>query len=114
MKYRISIDTKNDVFEIVNSEEEAIARLREIVETDNRFIFMGTTNWTHLTKNYTQSKQVKWVAVDTETKTAKQMTKSILWYNTEAKERIENARRKADEEFIAKWKDIQRMFGVVA
>lgn len=112
MVYRVSINAKEQVFEYTDSEEKAIAILRQVVETNSMYTFAGVTNWTRLTKNYTRSKQVKWMYV--ENGIAKTMSKAILLYDTEIKQKYLEAKAKREAEFAEEWKKIQKLFGINA
>lgn len=63
MKFVANLDYKNGWIEEFDTEEEAIARMREVVEWDVHCHFAGTTNWTWQSKQ-SKTKQVKWVKID--------------------------------------------------
>ena len=112
MIYRVSVNAKEKVFEYTDSEEKAITLLRQIVEANPEYVFAGATNWTRLTKNYTRSKQVKWMFV--ENGIAKTMSKSILVYDIDTKKKYLEAKAKREAEFAKEWKEIQKLFGINA
>lgn len=112
MVYRVAINATEKIFEYTDSEEKAIAILRTVVEADAKYTFAGVTNWTRLTKNYTRSKQVKWMYV--ENGVAKTTSKSILLYDTNTKEKYLEAKAQRDADFAKEWKEIQKLFGIIA
>jgi hypothetical protein len=100
MFYRITLNKEAKIYKNYNSEEEAVNAIREEMEKEG-FTFNGTTNWGRRTKNWTQSKSVKFVKI--ENNKVIQVSKSICWFNPEEKERIKKMREEASADFAERW-----------
>lgn len=110
--YRITINKEEKIFETFETEEQAIARLREMIEADGNHIFAGMTNWTSLNKAFNRNRQVQWMFV--ENGMAKMMSKSILWHDEEAEAKREAIRSDWEKEFSQKWREMRKNFGINA
>lgn len=78
MKYIVNVESSINWTEETNTVEEAVTLIRELVETDKRYTFAGTTNlrFNSHGKDATMSMQVKWLWHDEEGK-AHMMCKTI-------------------------------------
>ena len=78
MKYIAIIESSINWTEETNTVEEAVTMLRDLVETDKRYTFAGTTtfHWQSHGPNASKAMQVKWVWQDEQGK-AHTMCKGI-------------------------------------
>lgn len=114
MKYIAIVESSINWTEEVDTVENAIQLLRDLVETDKRYTFAGTTNfhWQSHGANASKAMQVKWLYMDEEGN-PHTMSKSVRIKDmTRANERemLGLPPHKSTNSALERWEEIRKMF----
>lgn len=106
--FRVCVDKENNIYKHFRTEEQAIAGIRSIIESDPKFTYQGAGSWSRPTKTWTIGKTLRWIYKDGDVFRTK--TKRILTTDIESKMKAENAHQKRIENLKKEWEEIQKLF----
>lgn len=114
MKYIVNVESSIGWTEETDTLEEAITLIRELMETDKRYTFAGTTDLRFLSrsKDALMTMQVKWLWLDEQGKPhmkCKSIKQAGYTYSDWRKEQEQPMRREMTE-LLNKWDEITAMF----